>query len=267
MLNEIESIKTKNIEETQVPRPISKKSINHLIDSQATPPSSIGRRLFKNTKLTSFPAVPVTPITDSTRQDSNLVIDAANKLYNLAKSTGSTVNLNSIETTGCTLNTYKNDKYRLSSSNLNPIRFTSEDLDVELTDKENQLWQNLKSLKTPLTSTITLGRRFKRNVLKLSIFNSFSTSTSNLNSEKSLSKTDLKAGGIELEKPTATPAKQHMSSKLLKKKKKLKELEKNNMELFKKMAADTRDSSIKCPNQESTSDRFDNKAASIYKTL
>lgn len=251
-----------------MPRPISKKSINHLIDSQATPPSSIGRRLFKNTKLTSFPAVPVTPITDSAKQESNLVIDAANKLYNLAKSTGSTVNLNSIETTGCTLNTYKNDKYRLSSSNLNPIRFTSEDLDVELTDKENQLWQNLKSLKTPLTSTITLGRRFKRNVLKLSIFNSFSTSTSNLNSEKSLSKTDLKAGGIELEtKSTATPAKQHMSSKLLKKKKKLKELEKNNMELFKKMADENGDSSAKCLNQESTSDRFDNKTASIYKTL
>jgi hypothetical protein len=64
--------------------------------------------------------------------------------------------------------------------------------------------------------------------------------------------------GVEIERPNpAQSARQHLSSKLLKKKKKLKELEKNNMELFKKMGGE----------KERRTDRFDNKAASIYKTL
>ena len=168
------------------------KKINDLIEQHSasvTPPSSISRRLFKSAKLASFSGPP------PAAPDSSLVADAANKLRSLAKSAGSTVNLSSIDgaTAGCTLNTYKNDKYRLSSGHFDsaPIRFTSED--IELSDKENQLLHSLKSLKNPLTSTITLGRRFKRNVLKLSIFNSFSTSTSNLSGEKSSSKGDLKS--------------------------------------------------------------------------
>jgi hypothetical protein len=168
------------------------KKINDLIEQHSasvTPPSSISRRLFKSAKLASLSGPP------PAAPDSSLVADAANKLRSLAKSAGSTVNLSSVDgaTAGCTLNTYKNDKYRLSSGHFDsaPIRFTSED--IELSDKESQLLHSLKSLKNPLTSTITLGRRFKRNVLKLSIFNSFSTSTSNLSGEKSSSKGDLKS--------------------------------------------------------------------------
>lgn len=54
-----------------------------------------------------------------------------------------------------------------------PIIFNREDDEI-YNDKDNlRFWQHLN---TKFTNTITLGRKFKRNVLKMSIFNTFSTS-------------------------------------------------------------------------------------------
>ena len=62
-----------------------------------------------------------------------------------------------------------------------PILFNKEDDEI-YNDRDNlKLWQHLKSIKLPtLTNTITLGRKFKSNVLKMSIFNTFSTTQNDL---------------------------------------------------------------------------------------
>ena len=58
-------------------------------------------------------------------------MDAANKLYNLAKTTGSTVNLNNVESSVPTLNTYKSERYNVSINNVNgAIRFNPEDDEI-----------------------------------------------------------------------------------------------------------------------------------------
>ena len=265
MINEIENIRKKNVETTtptgktiyssylnssQNENYITKK-FSHLIEN-STPSASIRQRLFKSSKLTNFP-----PAAPPSVNSSNLVMDAANKLYNLAKTTGSTVNLNNVESSVPTLNTYKSERYNVSINNVNgAIRFNPED--DEIVDKENLLfWQNMKSLKTPLTNTITLGRKFKRNVLKLSIFNSFS----NLH-DKAPSKGNLDTK--EATEPVAVeikPTQSYSKNKLLKKRKKLKDLEKNNMDAFKKINADKK-TEINQLNNTGL-----NTKSSIYKTL
>lgn len=61
-----------------------------------------------------------------------------------------------------------------------PILFNKEDDEI-YHDRENvNFWQHLKTVRMPsFTNTITLGRKFKRNVLKMSIFNTFSISNEN----------------------------------------------------------------------------------------
>ena len=56
-----------------------------------------------------------------------------------------------------------------------PILFNKEDDEI-YNDRDNlKFWQHLKSVKLPtLTNTITLGRKFKSNVLKMNIFSTFS---------------------------------------------------------------------------------------------
>lgn len=263
MINEIESIRKKNVETaTPTGKTIYSSYINsnqndnyitkkfsHLIEN-STPSASIRQRLFKSSKLTNFPAVPST-----VNSSSNLVLDAANKLYNLAKTTGSTVNLSNTESSVPTLNTYKSERYNVSINSSEPIQFNTEDDEID--DKENLLfWQNMKSLKTPLTNTITLGRKFKRNVLKLSIFNSFS----NLH-DKAPSKSTLDTNENTEAVPEIKPTPSYSKNKLLKKRKKLKELEKNNMESFKKINADNK---VEINQLNNTGMNTKN---SIYKTL
>jgi hypothetical protein len=122
----------------------------------------------------------------------------------------------------------------LNHNESEPIAFNKED--DEIIDKENALfWNNLKSLKTNFTNTITLGRKFKKNVLKLNIFNSFSLNNNNgQNSAKNQPKSAINLdNGVLSPKPndetmSSTPihTKPPVNPKLLKKQKRLKELEK-----------------------------------------
>lgn len=280
MENELESIKPKNVESSSVNKTAKNKYTTYLTSNdtynnelnsfiskkfakteQSTPATSIRNRLFKNTRHTQVIKTPVLSAPSANNQ-SNIALDAANKLYNLAKTTGSTVNLTKLEPS---MKTSKSDRYKLSINNMNqtaPIRFNIED--DEISDKENLLfWQNIKSLKTPFTNTITLGRKFKRNVLKLSIFNSFAGSNSDLSGDKSTQKSDV---GIEYSSILDNKSNHLSCSKnkhLKKKKKQSRETEKNNMDIFKKMAA-AKDNL----NDDHTvsSDRLQSKS-SIYKTL
>jgi len=130
----------------------------------------------------------------------------------------------------------------LNHNESEPIAFNKED--DEIIDKENALfWNNLKSLKTNFTNTITLGRKFKKNVLKLNIFNSFSLNNNNAqNSTKSQPKsaTNLDNGVLspKLNDETMSSALIHtkppVNPKLLKKQKRLKELEKCLMNISNK---------------------------------
>lgn len=189
--------------------------------------------------------------------DSNpSILDAANRLYNLAKNTGSTVNLSSPlkSDVPTLLKVSKSERYKLSMNNLSnstAIQFKAEDVEDNdlVVDKESAVfWQNLsvKSLKVPFTNTITLGRKFKRNVLKLSIFNSFSDSSGNLNA----------ADQKEVQPIGVGVGQNFLSCSKNKQLKKRKKLEKNNMEIFKKMAEE----------KEKSSNRLENRS-SIYKTL
>ncbi len=180
-------------------------------------------------------------------------MDAANRLYSLAKNTTSTVNLSVTEVASTpTLRSFKKSLNNLNSTQ--PIQFNLED--DEIANKENiQFLKNLKSLKIPFTNTITLGRKFKRNVLKLSIFSSFSGSNSNLSG----------LGGdkdeVVAEQGTGeTGVKYNLSCSKNKQLKKRKKLEKTTMEIFKKMAADKE-------RLDASSSRLENNKSSIYKTL
>ena len=178
-------------------------------------------------------------------------MDAANRLYNLAKNTTSTVNLSVTEVASTpTLKSFKKSLNNLNSTQ--PIQFNLED--DEIANKENILFlKNLKSLKIPFTNTITLGRKFKRNVLKLSIFSSFSASNSNLNGgDKDEIVAEQGAG--------ETGVKYNLSCSKNKQLKKRKKLEKTTMEIFKKMAADKE-------RLDASSSRLENNKSSIYKTL
>lgn len=80
----------------------------------------------------------------------------------------------------------KNKNSFKSTSNLyTDERIQFNDQDDEICSRENAaFWENLKSIKTPLTNTITLGRRFKRNVMKLNIFSSFNSNIGHEKEEK-----------------------------------------------------------------------------------
>ena len=104
--------------------------------------------------------------------------NAANKLCYLAKCAGNELLGHegiSIPVVGLNPKLRPSHNFR-TTNNLNlPINFNEED--DEIRDKENHIfWQNLKAMKSPFASTITLGRKFKKNVLKLSIFNVFGNS-------------------------------------------------------------------------------------------
>ena len=257
MINEIECIKSNNTELASTNgRTIYSSYLN------TNPPNEIGSYISKKfTNLIEQPGSPANLFRNTSKlapqlesSSSNLVLDAANKLYNLAKTTGSTVNVNSSVS-------------RKSTNNLSmpPIQFTNEDDEI-ISDKESLLfWQNLKSLKIPFTNTITLGRKFKRNVLKLSIFNSFSNSISNLNqSSNKCEKLVVEAAEEETPVASIKPNVSYSKNKLLKKRKKLKEMEKSNQELLKKLSLDKDKQIADVFNQ-----RFSQTASnnSIYKTL
>lgn len=78
---------------------------------------------------------------------------------------------------------YKFNNLFKSSNNLYASKY-----DHSNEAKENiAFWENLKSIKGPITNTITLGRKFKKNVLKLSLFNNFNeTNSKNMNDVKKI---------------------------------------------------------------------------------
>lgn len=116
------------------------------------------------------------------------------------------------------------------------IQFNEED--DEITHRENQLfWQSLKNLKVPFTNTITLGRKFRKNVLKLSIFNSFGNQTAPQTQQGSAATTsddfqnlnrfelrDSSCNPSSLPPPTPNSAKR-AKLRILRKQKKLNKLE------------------------------------------
>ncbi len=240
---------------------LSKKFIS-LIEQTTTPKTSIRKRLFKNSKLSGFATngpVVVPPIMEN-KINTPSILDAANRLYNLAKNTTSTVNLSVTEVGSTpTLRSFKRSMINLNSTV--PIQFNLED--DEIANKENvQFLKNLKSLKTPFTNTITLGRKFKRNVLKLSIFNSLSGSNSNLsNGGDKIGSETVGGDKTVTEHVTADSViKQNLSCSKNKQLKKKKKLEKTTMEIFKKMAAEKE-------KMEASSCQLQNKRSFIYKTL
>jgi hypothetical protein len=130
----------------------------------------------------------------ASNQDKNEItnMNENNKLSNMRKISASSMN---DEKRQSKYNDTKVKNNRINKSfnsvnNLNiieAINFNVED--DEIGDRENAIfWQNLKTMKLPFTNTITLGRRFKKNVLKLGIFNSF---TSNIESQINLNKKNL----------------------------------------------------------------------------
>ncbi len=94
---------------------------------------------------------------------------AASRLFNFVKS-----------------DTHPTDTVSSNIPKLNqaPILFNKEDDEI-YNDRDNlKFWHHLKSVKLPtLTNTITLGRKFKSNVLKMSIFNTFSAAQSDLHDQ------------------------------------------------------------------------------------
>lgn len=99
------------------------------------------------------------------------ITNAAQKLCNLARGASNSIKQIHVP------DTVRLPASSKSVSNLNTaekIQFNEEDDEICTREEENALfWQSLKNIKTPLTNTITLGRKFKKNVLKLNIFNSF----------------------------------------------------------------------------------------------
>ena len=177
--------------------------------STASPPSTtitpksqkLRHRLFRmpQTNASSSLSAATANLLGKENNHSSLVIAAATKLTNLAKASSTNMphlsrsykDINHIDNI-ILMSTNTNSKNLLksrnnfsifkSTSNLNEperINFNIEDDEIG-DDKENALfWQNLKSIKNNFTNTITLGRKFKKNVLKLSIFSSFSLNKSN----------------------------------------------------------------------------------------
>lgn len=180
--------------------------------------------------------------------DNNVLLAAANKLCNLAKNSTSNLPLSTHSFRDADLTkpmeinkTQKFKGYFKSTNNINDNAINFNDEDDEINDKENALfWQNLNKIKIPFTNTITLGRKFKKNVLKLSIFNSFSINTNDSGKQSKNMKTpdspsvDNKVEDSKLsyspsmtQKLTAAkPPINLTKTKLLKKQKKMKELEK-----------------------------------------
>lgn len=153
--------------------------------------------------------------------------NAANRLANLVKQ----------QTNDWTKSAFRRQASSKSVQNLpdavalEKIQFTEED--DEISNRENQLfWQSLKNLKVPFTNTITLGRKFRKNVLKLSIFNSFSANhgsnddsandSSGTAQNKELQET---ATGCLPPPPPSTPNSKRAKLRLLRKQKKLNKLE------------------------------------------
>lgn len=141
--------------------------------TQNTPKTQRLRNLFKLTNERP-------PITSENPN----VADAMNKLCNLAmenSTKGSTANIPSAYNRSISRGSSKNKAKNASSTKLFSSSYLDEKINFNEEDDEinEKLWNNLKSSKFPFTNTITLGRRFKKNVLKLSIFNSFNINTTN----------------------------------------------------------------------------------------
>ncbi|RNA32588.1 isoform A [Brachionus plicatilis] len=114
---------------------------------------------------------------------------------------------------------YKLNNLFRSTNNLCPQK-----QDQSKDTKENIVfWTNLQSsIKTPLTNTLTLGRKFKKNVLKLSLFNNFnSNEADNINESKNLDENTPHSHKMP-------PLPSTVKSKKLRRKIKLKELDKTN---------------------------------------
>ncbi|CAF0715873.1 unnamed protein product [Brachionus calyciflorus] len=106
--------------------------------------------------------------------ENNIVTSTASKLCNLARNTSSNLH-------------EKHSRPKLASLFMSTNNLYAQNIGSDKEDevKENSIfWDNLKSIKTPLTNTITLGRKFKKNVLKLSIFNTFNNNSGNGNENK-----------------------------------------------------------------------------------
>lgn len=159
--------------------------------------------------------LPNTATNTANRSKSPFFNAAANKLCNLK--------INSKNATVRSSSSYKSER----------IQFN--DQDDEICSRENTLfWENLKNMKSPLANTITLGRRFKRNVLKFNIFNSFNSSTET--NEKEIEKTENEEKIINTDKMPPLPPSAFNNTvkltkaKMVKKQKKIKDLEKLNKE-------------------------------------
>lgn len=128
-------------------------------------------------------------------------------------------------------NNSKNSNLKYSKYKLNNLFRSTNNLcspkNNDCRDSKDNIafWNNLKSIKNPITNTITLGRKFKRNVLKLNLFSNLSD-TNNLNSCQKFDEDIPKNFKI----PPLTNAKNTSSVKFkkLKTKNKLKELDKLN---------------------------------------
>lgn len=146
--------------------------------TQPSPPKTpkLHQRLFRLPNTSSKTNTPIhMPLNDS-------FSNAANRLCNLARGASSSIKQQTTDwTTTFTKKSASSASTSKSVQNLNnvfdnKIQFNEED--DEISNRENQVfWQSLKNLKTPFTNTITLGRKFRKNVLKLNIFNSFSANS------------------------------------------------------------------------------------------
>jgi DNA phosphorothioation-dependent restriction protein DptG len=167
--------------------------------------------------------------------DSNIVTNAANKLCNLAKSSSSVSRI--VRSTSPTKLGYStnNQNYHKSINNIDAIYFNKESDEVD--GEQAALWQNLKSIsKFPFTNTITLGRRLKKNVRKLSIFNTFSVHEAKKPNEvqpqigetKDFLDEDHQISQLPPLPSNFSKSNINVTNKMLKKAKKLKKLEKLN---------------------------------------
>lgn len=87
-------------------------------------------------------------------------------------------------------NSSNNLNQKCSKNKLNNFFKSTNNLSSQKSDdfkdsKDNiAFWNNLKSIKNPITNTITLGRKFKRNVLKLNLFNNINEANIQNSSQK-----------------------------------------------------------------------------------
>ena len=187
--------------------------------------------------------------TDNFLGNDNAANNAASKLASLAKASSTSIPLlsfsfrdknavllsnskNNFNKSRNNISIFKSTSNLTNNEKIQPIIFNKED--DEIIDKENALfWNNLKSLKNNFTNTITLGRKFKRNVLKFNIFSSFSLNNNVDNkSNQSKSLADNNSGSnIFSNDDTLSSSHLHtkppVNPKFLKKQKRLKELEKS----------------------------------------